>query len=117
MVLQDGLVGVMDINDKSFRDWNNLSSRSLRIIVDFSFGSNYDPGRRIVGKMRGGVVSECKKEFETGIFATLETSIKLAKGTVKSPVQDVQVEQVYTLIGVADGRMYGYYCVSVIWPN
>jgi hypothetical protein len=60
-----------------------------------SFGLNYDSGRRIVGKVRGGIVGECKKEFESGIFAILETSIKLAKGTVESPAaRDVQVEQV-----------------------
>jgi hypothetical protein len=94
MVLQDGLVDVMDTNDKLFRVLNNLSSLSFKVITNISFGSNYDPGRRIVGKMRGGVVGECKKEFETGIFATLETSIKLAKGTVQSPAQDFQVEQV-----------------------
>jgi hypothetical protein len=50
-----------------------------------------------VGKVRGGVVGECKKEFETGIFAMLETSIKLAKGTVESPAKNVQVEQVLPL--------------------
>src|SRR6202035_143236 len=82
MVLQDGSVDVMDTKDKLFRVLNNLSSISFRVVTNISFGSNYDPGRRIVGKMRGGVVGECKKEFETGIFATLETSIKLAKGTV-----------------------------------
>jgi hypothetical protein len=60
----------------------------------YCFGSNYDMGRRIVGKIRGGVVGECKKEFETGIFATLESSIKLAKGTVESPARSVAVEQV-----------------------
>ena len=60
-----------------------------------SFGSTYDSGRRIVGKVRGGVVGECKKEFETGIFAMLETSIKLAKGAVESPARDVQVEHVF----------------------
>jgi len=60
----------------------------------YSFGSNYDAGRRIVGKIRGGVVGECKKDFETGIFATLESSIKLAKGTVESPARSVAVEQV-----------------------
>ena len=47
-----------------------------------------------MGKIRGGVVGECKKEFETGIFATLETSIKLAKGTKDSPARNVTVEQV-----------------------
>jgi len=46
-----------------------------------------------VGQIRGSVVGECKKEFETGVFATLETSIKLAKGSVESPVKDVKVEQ------------------------
>lgn len=50
-----------------------------------------------MGKVRGGVIGECKKEFETGIFAMLESSIKLAKGTVESPVRDVQVEQVFPL--------------------
>jgi Exocyst complex component Sec5 len=60
-----------------------------------SFGTNYDPGRRIVGKVRTGVITECKKEFETSIFATLETCIKLAKGTVESPAQDTQIEQVF----------------------
>lgn len=60
-----------------------------------SFGTNYDAGRRIVGKVRGGVAGECKKEFETVLFAMLETSIKLAKGTVESPARDVQVEQVF----------------------
>lgn len=58
-----------------------------------SFGAN-DSGRRVVGKIRSGVIGECKKEFETGIFATLETSIKLAKGTVESPAQDTKIEQV-----------------------
>jgi hypothetical protein len=62
-----------------------------------SFGSSYDPGRRVVGKIRAGVVSDCKKEFETGIFATLETSIKLAKGTVDSPASDVRVDHVCPL--------------------
>src|SRR5271163_46958 len=57
-----------------------------------SFGTN-DTGRRIVGQIRGGVIGECKKEFETGVFATLETTIKLAKGSVESPVKDVKVEQ------------------------
>jgi hypothetical protein len=47
-----------------------------------------------VGKVRAGVVGECKKEFELSIFATLETSIKLAKGTVESPATGVQIEQV-----------------------
>ena len=70
----------------------------FKIVVNVcSFGSNYDSGRRIVGKVRTGVVVECKKDLETGIFAMLETSIKLAKGTVESPVRDSQVEQVLTL--------------------
>jgi len=47
-----------------------------------------------VGKTRAGIVGECKKEFETGIFAILETSIKLAKGTVESPARDTSVEPV-----------------------
>ena len=47
-----------------------------------------------MGKVRTGIVSECKKEFETGIFAMLETSIKLAKGTVESPARDTTVEPV-----------------------
>jgi hypothetical protein len=59
-----------------------------------SFGATHDPGRRVVGKIRGGVTGECKKEFETGIFATLETCIKLAKGSVESPARDSQVELV-----------------------
>ena len=48
-----------------------------------------------MGKVRGGVVGECKKEFETGIFAMFETSIKLVRGTVESPARDVQIEQVF----------------------
>ena len=47
-----------------------------------------------MGKTRAGIVGECKKEFETGIFAILETSIKLAKGTVESPARDTSVEPV-----------------------
>ena len=47
-----------------------------------------------MGKVRAGVVAECKKEFETGIFAILETSIKLAKGAVESPAWDRIVDQV-----------------------
>ena len=82
--------------------------------TDGSFGSNYDSGRRIVGKIRGGVVGECKKEFETGIFATLETSIKLAKGTVESPARSVVVEQVLphltTLLTCEDVRLL--LCIS-----
>jgi len=92
---------------------------------DRSFGSNYDSGRRIVGKVRGGVVGECKKEFETTIFATLETSIKLAKGTVESPARDFQVEQVTPPqsslsvkgYGKLTCRTYDCCCVLVIWPN
>jgi len=61
--------------------------------ADYSFGANLEPGRRVVGKIRGGVIGECKKEFETTIFATLETAIKLAKGTVVSPVSE-DIEQV-----------------------
>jgi Exocyst complex component Sec5 len=61
-----------------------------------SFGANNDSGRRIVGKVRTGIVGECKKEFETGIFAMLETSIKLAKGSVESPARDTAVEPVRT---------------------
>lgn len=47
-----------------------------------------------MGKVRAGIVGDCKKELETGIFTILETSIKLAKGTVESPARDIQVEQV-----------------------
>src|SRR5579859_2046809 len=61
--------------------------------ADYSFGANHDPGRRVIGKIRGGVIGECKKEFERTIFASLETSIKLAKGTVISPVSE-DIEQV-----------------------
>jgi hypothetical protein len=64
------------------------------VINVYSFGSKHDSGRRIVGKVRTGVVSECKKEFETAIFAMLETSIKLAKGAVESPAWDRKVDQV-----------------------
>jgi Exocyst complex component Sec5 len=49
-----------------------------------------------VGKVRTGIVGECKKEFETGIFAMLETSIKLAKGSVESPARDTAIEPVRT---------------------
>lgn len=72
-----------------------------------SFGATHDPGRRVVGKIRGGVTGECKKEFETGIFATLETCIKLAKGSVESPARDSQVELVipsYTLHQLDDAN-------------
>jgi hypothetical protein len=61
--------------------------------TDYSFGANHDPGRRVIGKIRGGVIGECKKEFESTIFTSLETSIKLAKGSVVSPVSD-DIEQV-----------------------
>jgi len=47
-----------------------------------------------VGKTRSGVIGECRKEFETSIFATLETAIKLVKGAVISPAQDDTIEQV-----------------------
>lgn len=69
--------------------------RSQKYLTHSSFGQSYDSGRRIVGNIRGGVMAECKKEFETGIFTILETSIKLAKGSVESPVTDVQVEHVF----------------------
>jgi len=61
--------------------------------ADYSFGANHDPGRRVIGKIRGGVIGECRKEFESTIFASLETSIKLAKGSVVSPVSE-DIEQV-----------------------
>lgn len=70
-----------------------LLSLFLANMTDYSFGANYDPGRRVLGKIRGGVIGECKKEFESTIFACLETSIKLAKGSVVSPVSE-DIEQV-----------------------
>lgn len=79
-----------------------------------SFGAN-DSGRRVVGKIRAGVIGECKKEFETGIFATLETSIKLAKGTVESPAQDTKIEQVLFCESQTNFRMFEFCCVLVIW--
>ena len=85
-------------------------------MLTFSFGSNYDAGRRIVGKVRVGVLGECKKEFETGIFTILETSIKLAKGTVQSPARDVQIEQAYSIQYDSNERMFGYFYVLVtLW--
>jgi len=65
-----------------------------------SFTGN-DSGRRVVGKVRAGVIGECKKEFEASVFATLETSIKLARGVVESLPQDDKIEQVLSF-GVLD---------------
>jgi len=65
-----------------------------------SFGT-VDSGRRVVGKIRAGVIGDCKKEFETGIFALLETTIKLAKGSVESPAYDAKIEQVRFVFGVS----------------
>ena len=66
-----------------------------------------------MGKIRGGVVGECKKEFEAGIFAMLESSIKLAKGTVESPVNDVQVEHVF----FQEGRLTKGYTIVVVYQQ
>ena len=70
-----------------------------------------------MGKIRGGVVGECKKEFETGIFAMLETSIKLAKGTVESPARSVVVEQVSSLTARINLRTFGCCCALVTCRN
>jgi hypothetical protein len=67
--------------------------------------------------VRGGVVGECRKELELSIFATLETSIKLAKGTVKSPATEVQIEQVSAAKREAHKRIFDYCYVLVTWPN
>lgn len=70
-----------------------------------------------MGKVRSGVLGECRKELELSIFATLETSIKLAKGNVRSPATDIQIEQVLTTKRGANERISGRYYVLATWPN
>ena len=85
--------------------------------TEYSFGANHDPGRRVVGNIRGGIIGECKKEFESTIFASLETSIKLAKGSVISPVSE-DIEQVpIPCSGVILFQFAFFHCRAPLFPS